>query len=279
MLPLNKYIVGDSLKQLKLIDDDSVDLCVTSPPYNKLEGNRGHLVDKVVYDEFVDKVDEDLYQESQIDILNEMYRIIKPGGSMFYNHRVRWEKGVTIHPLEWILKCDWKFRQEIVWDRTLAGNIRGWRFWPIDERIYWLYKPLDGNDKSGKELESKHSLLTSIWRIMPNKNTNHPASFPIELSSRIIYSILVGKKGVVIDPYAGSGTTLISAKLLGSDYIGIDMSTEYKTVFDNRVDSPSKDIEKHNNEIEKHFVNKTYKQRKSELPPKCTREDLFEEDV
>ena len=42
----------------------------------------------------------------------------------------RWS---NVSPLDWL-----RWTQEIIWDRTIAGNIRGWRFWQVDERIYWL---------------------------------------------------------------------------------------------------------------------------------------------
>ncbi|MFN3871331.1 MAG: DNA methyltransferase, partial [Aquificaceae bacterium] len=91
------------------------------------------------------------------------------------------------------------------------------------ERIYWLYKP-KGDNFIGEELKYKHALLTSVWRLPPEKENPHPAPFPIELPTRIIYYLLEDKKGIVIDPYCGSGTTLVAAKLLGHGYIGIDIS-------------------------------------------------------
>lgn len=69
-------------------------------------------------------------------MLNELYRITKPGGSFFYNHKIRWEKGLLLHPMDWLRKTNWIIRQEIIWDRMIAANIRGWRFWQVDERIY-----------------------------------------------------------------------------------------------------------------------------------------------
>ena len=78
----------------------------------------------------------------------------------------------------------------------IASNIRGWRFWQVDERIYWLYKP-EKNNKIGKELESKNALLTSIWRFPPERDNPHPAPFPITLPARIIISILNDNDGIV----------------------------------------------------------------------------------
>ena len=73
-------ICGDVLKVLKTLDSVSVDMGVTSPPYNKQENKKGWLVNNVVYSSSSDKKDELIYQQEQIEVLNELYRIIKPGG-------------------------------------------------------------------------------------------------------------------------------------------------------------------------------------------------------
>ena len=86
------------------------DIGVTSPPYNKRDGNKGWLVDKVSYSNSKDNTSEGKYQEEQILVLNEIYRITKPGGSFFYNHKIRRKKGVSIYPLEWLLKSDWSVK-------------------------------------------------------------------------------------------------------------------------------------------------------------------------
>lgn len=261
MKPIDKILQGDALKILKKFDDEFIDLGITSPPYNKGEKHKGWLVKNVKYDKVNDNVSEEIYQDEQIKVLNEIYRITKTGGSFFYNHKTRWNKGVMIHPMEWLLKTKWIIRQEIIWDRIIAANIRGWRFWQIDERIYWLYKPL-GNKKIGKELNSKHALLTSIWRFPPERKNGHPAPFPLVLPARIIYSILDDKKGVVLDPYVGSGTTLVAAKLLDSKYIGIDISEEYVKGSMKRIANCETEREILNKELEKHVVEKTFSKRK-----------------
>ncbi|MBD5164701.1 site-specific DNA-methyltransferase [Helicobacter sp.] len=220
-------ICGEVLCELKKLESDSIDMGITSPPYNKQENKKGWLVKNVKYDTISDKKDEATYQEEQIAVLNELYRIIKPGGSFFYNHKIRWECGVMLHPIFWIAKSKWHMRQEIIWDRGIAANIRGWRFWQVEERIFWLHKPRDKKDFIGQELESKHALLSSIWRIRPENSNTHPAPFPLALPVRCIYSILGDKGGIVIDPYCGSGTSLVAAKSLGCDFIGIDISENY----------------------------------------------------
>jgi len=261
MKPKDKIIQGDALEILNKIDDNFIDLGITSPPYNKGEKDKGWLVKNVKYNLASDNIPENIYQEQQIKVLDEIYRVTKPGGSFFYNHKNRWVRGQMLHPMEWLLKTKWTVRQEIIWDRMIAANIRGWRFWQIDERIYWLYKPID-NNKIGKELKSKHALLSSIWRFPPERKNGHPAPFPLVLPVRIIYSILDDKKGVVLDPYVGSGTVCLAAKLLGSNYIGIDISSEYVKDAEDRIKNFSNYRKVIEEEISKHIVEKTFADRK-----------------
>jgi modification methylase len=281
---INKIIQGDALNILKKLPDEIVDIGVTSPPYNKGENKKGWLVANVKYLDTTDKLPEDIYQKNQIDILNEIFRITKPGGSFFYNHKIRWEKGLMIHPMDWLRKTKWVIRQEIIWDRMIAANIRGWRFWQIEERIYWLYKP-KGENLIGEELKPKHALLTSIWRFPPERENPHPAPFPIELPTRAIYSIMDEKKGIVIDPFCGSGTTLVSAKILGHKFIGIEISKEYIKFANERLNNYKKEEMFVKNEIAKHIVLKTFKERKQlgeftgKYSPKHKKEDIDLKDM
>ncbi len=260
----SKLILGDTLTELKKLPDNFFDVGVTSPPYNKQENKKGWLVKNVKYDKACDKKEEKQYQEEQIDVLNELFRIIKPGGSFFYNHKIRWEKGILFHPIQWISKTYWNLRQEIIWDRMIAANIRGWRFWQVDERIYWLYKPKNSKDFIGEELDSKHALLTSIWRFSPEQKIEHPAPFPLALPVRCIFSILNENKGWVIDPYCGSGTTCLAAQLLENPFIGIDISEEYLKIAQNRLQNYEQELDSFYTELSKHKVNKTFEERKKE---------------
>lgn len=294
-LPINQIILGDALSELKKLPSNSIDIGVTSPPYNKGEKQKGWLVANVLYDNSVDKKEENLYQQEQIEVLNQLYRVIKPGGSFFYNHKIRWEKGLLIHPMEWISQTQWAIRQEIIWDRCIAANIRGWRFWQVEERIYWLFKPqeslsnksqqpfqnqtlpkinvhsttsnqksIQGKNLIGDELNSKHALLTSIWRFPPEKKSQHPAPYPLQLPVRCIYSLLDDKKDLtVIDPYAGSGTTLVAAKFLSHNYIGIELSPHYIDLASNRLKNYQNEKETFEEEYNKHIVKETFTQRKA----------------
>ena len=258
----NQIIHNNTLAALQGLPDEIIDLSITSPPYNKQERNNGRLVKRVVYETYKDRQPEADYQNNQVGVLDEIYRATKPGGSFFYNHKLRYLDGVMIHPLDWLKKTKWLLKQEIVWDRTIAGNIRGWRFWQVEERIFWLYKPRNGRTK-GPELASSDAKLTSIWRGLPEGNNPHPAPFPLWLPARIIISLLK-QPGLVCDPYMGSGTTLVAAKLLGHDYLGIDLDDNYCQMANDRLSRAEDERPKLKQEQKLHQVVKSYDQRKRE---------------
>ena len=252
-------IQGDTLETLRTLESDSVDMGVTSPPYNKRNVGGG-IFRAIEYDKVSDNLPEDVYQQNQIDVLNELYRIIIPGGSFFYNHKVRHLKGIATFPLEWLMKADWHIRQEIIWVRTTCTEWGGYRFHPKDERIYWLYKPVD-NNVIGTRIESKHAVCSSVWGMMPDLDNPHPAPFPVLLPLRCILSIMDGKKGLVIDPYLGSGSTAIASKLLGCCYVGIEISENYIEHARKRISEYKSYKYILDDELKTHIIKNSYKDR------------------
>lgn len=262
MTEVDRLIRGDARSELAALDAESVQVGVTSPPYNKQEKHKGWLVKNVVYDEYTDAVPEAQYRAEQVAVLNQIYRLTVPGGSFFYNHKLRWERGQLYHPMDWLRQTEWTVRQEIVWDRIIAANIRGWRFWQVEERIYWLYKPIGGR-LVGKELAAGDAKLTSIWRGAPEGRNNHPAPFPLWLPARVIIAMLgTETPGVVLDPYVGSGTTAVAAKLLGHHYLGIDRSRHYLEYAQERLDNAYSERPQLEKELELHQVGTSFKERK-----------------
>ena len=144
----------------------------------------------------------------------------------------------------------------------MASNIAPWRFWNIDERIYWLFKPFE-DEKQRPKLESRHSIMTSIWDFLPEKSSSHPAPFPLVLPVRIIYSIFGDSSGkIILDPYSGSGTTLLAASLLGHSYVGIDISETYIEMAKERLKNKDKFMQVITEEKKLHVVKQTFKERK-----------------
>ena len=98
MLELNKIHNIDCIEGMELIENNTVDLIVTSPPYNIGEG--GSAFKFRGYDVYDDNNSD--YDNFIIIALNEMYRILKPSGSLMFNHKVRTVNKECIHPLKLI---------------------------------------------------------------------------------------------------------------------------------------------------------------------------------
>lgn len=220
--PAVRLLVGDALN-LDL-PDESVDVIITSPPYNL--GNEswpmgGHEREERQGIGYEDALADEPYQEWQLAVLEELFRVARPGASLFYNHKTRTRKGVLLHPVTWLVGVKgWTIRQEIVWDREVTHNHAATLFWPVDERVYWLTK--------GKPALHGGSVgMPSVWRFHgPQPYTWHPAPFPEELPRRCLQAI--GGTGlVVLDPFAGSCTTVKVAAEMGHEAIGVDQKGEY----------------------------------------------------
>ena len=248
MLELNKIHLCDCIEGLKKLDDNSIDLVVTSPPYNlgsKKRGKNNLWNSNIDYENYTDDRDENEYQQWQIDLCNEIFRVLKPGGSLFYNHKVRSRNNQGILPSSWLLKTDLTFRQLIIWDRMCSVNVNITHYLPTTELIYWMTKGSDNVRFSRQtyQLESGKNKgqivpLTEVWQVKADMNNDHPAPYPIELVDRIIQSILAGGEDniVVLDPFIGSGTTAISAKKHGCNWIGFEMSEVYKKMAEDRIE-------------------------------------------
>jgi len=206
---------------LRRMDDNSVDLIVTSPPYNigKMHSNN------VKYGSYANNdMDESDYQSWQVRILQECYRVLTASGSVFYNHKVRIKGGIAIHPMCWILKTNFILKQEITWDMGKSANCDKIRFFPFSERIYWL-------TKNSKVKISNVNGLSDVWRCVPThqrKDQNHIAVMPDKIVQYILDSIPV-KPNLVYDPFGGSGTTLKVCMLNGINCVisEIDAGKEY----------------------------------------------------
>ena len=189
---INKVIQGDSAEVLKTFPDKSVDLIVTDPPYG-MDFQSNYRFEKH------DKIAND--KEFPLWIFDEFFRIARRGVYVF----CRWDNiGSVPNPksvLAWV-KNNWSMgdlqhehgRQ---WEAVL--------FYPQEE----------------------HEFVTRIPDVIhANKTGNslHPTEKPIELMKTII-DANVGE--IVLDPFAGSGSTLVACKQLGRKYIGIELSQKY----------------------------------------------------
>lgn len=225
-MELNKIYLGDAFKTLLTFPDKSVDIIITSPPYNL--GNNHHTGSKITqaYD---DSLPEWKYREEQLFVLAELFRVLKDDGSLFYNHKNRIKDGYQISPYEWLLDTEFTIKQELVWFNG-SQKFDKIRFYPMTERVYWLTK--SPKTKLFNAINHHDFFNKSEWPSVGSKG-KHTRAFPIEFVKDILKCFPESK--IVLDPYCGSGTTLLGAKELGKNFVGIDMSEKYCELSEERV--------------------------------------------
>jgi site-specific DNA-methyltransferase (adenine-specific) len=214
----------DNMLLMARYPDNYFDLTVTSPPYNLGEKHHTGNNKFEAYSEFIDNVPELEYQKQQVNVLNEIFRTTKDGGSLMYNHKNRIRDGKQISPYEWLFKTDWTIKQEIVWFNG-SQNFDKCRFYPMTERIYWLSK---GTSTGFFNEINQHDLIKDAAE---GTNKEHKRAFPLSLAERLIMCFPNAK--TVFDPYTGSGTTAIAAHNLKKDFVGSEIS---KTSFDKAME-------------------------------------------
>jgi modification methylase len=228
-LELNKIYNIDCLEGLKQLPDKSIDLIITSPPYNL--GKQHHTGNNrfKCYADYDDNMPETLYQKWQIEILRECYRVLKDEGSMFYNHKNRISKGIQITPYEWLFKTDFIIKQEIIWQNG-SQNFDKIRFYPMTERVYWLAK--SPNTKLFNAINHHDFFTRTEWKPVKTKGVFKRA-YPVELPQDIIKCF--PNANVILDPFMGSGTTAIAAINENRNYIGFELSKEYCDLANERI--------------------------------------------
>ena len=221
---LNRVICGDCLEVMRGIPDKSVDLVLTSPPYNL--GN-GHHTGNIRHRAYSDDLPENEYQNNQSKVLRELFRITKDGGSLFYNHKNRIKNGISITPYQWILDSEWLLKQELVWFNG-SQNFDKIRFYPMTERVYWLVKH---PDTKLNNIINHHDLFD--WAATGTSG-EHTRAFPDKMATDIFNCFPDSE--IILDPFFGSGTTGVAAKLLGRNFIGIEISEKYCEIARKRIE-------------------------------------------
>lgn len=188
-------------------------------------------IEKVGRTGYADDMPDVEYVKWQQEIAAMISLASKSGASFFYNHKIRYRDMSPIHPIDIIRTFhEWSLRQEIIWDRCGAFALNARMFAPSDERIYWLIgkgKDFTWNQPSASDL--------SIWRFPPIAEVDgHPCPFPETLPTRCIMAT-TNPDDVVLDVFAGSGTTLAAAKRLGRRAIGIELEERYCEIAADRL--------------------------------------------
>lgn len=216
----------DCLKILQNLNKNSIDLIITSPPYNL--GNKHHTGNKY-HSSYDDKMPENEYQIWQINVLNECFRVLKDNGSMIYNHKNRISKGVQISPYEWILKTKFIVKQEIVWINR-SQNFDKIRLYPFTERVYWLAK--NPKTKLINTLNKYDVFDWNEWKPVGTKG-KHTRAFPEKMVEDFLS--LFPSANIILDCFMGSGTTGIVCKNTNRKFIGIEKDKTYFEIAKKRI--------------------------------------------
>ena len=194
---------------------------ITSPPYNvgDMSGGYANLADG--YDDYADRMPHAEYVEWQQWLLAECWRHLRADGAIFYNHKPRIRDGVLWTPLE--LNPGLPLRQIIVWARASGVNWSETHLLPMHEWVLLFAKPSFRFSKAT-------SIVGDVWRIpqlQGNERPDHPAPYPLTLASRAAAILAEANDGPILDPFVGSGTTLVAAKLHGRPSVGIEINERY----------------------------------------------------
>lgn len=253
-LDINKIYEGDNLDVMVFLDDGCIDLTVTSPPYDNLRTYGGTL-------------DWDFEGVAQ-----ELYRVTKPGGVVVWvvgDATINGsETGTSFRQALYFMSLGFNLHDTMIWDKgnfSAVGALKT-RYAPVFEYMFVLCKgklrvfnPIkdrvnatvgriisgttrqaDGTmvPKSTKgKVIAKWGQRWNIWQQCPPRGHNeHPAVFPLTLAKDHITS-WSNSNDLILDPFAGSGTTGVAAADLGRNYILIEKNPEYVPIFQQRMEA------------------------------------------
>ena len=238
---LDKTVLGDTFKVCSLLPEKSVDLIIADPPYNlrKTYGNSTFSKKNAQeYEDFTRKwlsaVKPLLRENGSIYVCCDWESSLIIGkvmGELFtVRNRITWqrEKGRGA-------KANWKNGMEDIWFATNSDkytfNLNAVK---VRRRVLAPYR-VDGSPKDWKEAEGgnyRDTCPSNFWDditipfwSMP-ENTAHPTQKPEKLVAKMILASS-HKNDIVFDPFAGSGTTAVTAKKLGRHYLSIEKEKQY----------------------------------------------------
>jgi site-specific DNA-methyltransferase (adenine-specific) len=244
----HRIIIGDS-RQMTELDDKSVQLVITSPPYWQLKdyGNGGQIGFDDSYEDYINNLNL---------VWNECYRVLEDGCRLCINIGDQFARSVyygryKVIPIrtEIIKFCEtvgFDYMGAIIWQKVTTCNTTGGATimgsfpYPrngivkIDYEFILIFKK-NGNppvvsrevkEKSKLSIEEWNELFAGHWNIPGEKQDKHLAVFPEEIPRRLIKMFsFVGE--TVLDPFLGSGTTALSAKNLERNSIGYEINPDY----------------------------------------------------
>lgn len=223
---MNDIILGDCFKELKKIKSSSIDFILTDPPYeiNMKDGHAKKPLKKIMND-----------TPGSIDwkcFLEESYRVLKPNKMIFICCRT----DMIMRLSTYIQNSDLSYIHDFVWLKGDMGygnlNVMG----TTHELLIALSKGKPEKSKivliDGKE--KKRTPAIFYGKITKKEYRGHPTQKPVSLMAYILMN-RTEEGDVVLDPFAGSGSTLIAAKLLNRNFIGIEIDEEFYNIYKKRI--------------------------------------------
>ena len=262
-------LCGDAQNALSLLPDNSVQTVLTSPPYWSLRDYE--VEDQTGRDDSLGA-----YIESIVGTFDELSRVLRHDGTVWLNVGDSYTSGnrryrapdkknraraMKVRPptpeglkpkdligVPWRLAfalqdAGWWIRSEVIWHKPNAHpeSVRD-RPTKAHETIFLLSKEQDYHynieavrGPGGRRLRSVWDLPTEPVKRSNGWSDGHPAMMPLTLASRCI-AITGRRGGVVLDPYAGSGTTLLAAADHGYRWVGAEIKPSFVDLIEHRMD-------------------------------------------
>ncbi len=201
-----KIIHGDCIQELKKVPGESVDLVLTDPPYGN---DQGCCLDRR-------RIAGDEHPLIGLLALAEAYRVLRRNRCCFFFLDAKHLAFVDTFVRRY---TPYRVRSYCVWDKRMMGLSYGIR--PRHEMILALEK--------GKPSYNSGGFANVLTQTRALTNREHPHKKPVEILAPIIAHTTV-PSDVVLDPFAGSGSTGVAAMQLGRDFIGIECAFKYVQV-------------------------------------------------
>lgn len=211
-------ICGDSLKLLKNIETDSIDLILTDPPYGiNYTSSSSSISGKTIKNDSPDDINWDI-------LLQELYRVLKPKAVCFMFGRMDMFMRIGNN----VINSDFKYNHDFIWRKgdMRVGNLGA--MGTIHENAIVLSKgiqkecnPLYINQQIKKRYKAEYN-----GKISRTEYTGHPTQKPVNLLTYII-NAYSKESDTILDPFIGSGSTAVACKVTDRNFIGMDIEQEY----------------------------------------------------
>jgi DNA modification methylase len=233
-------VLQQSSESMAELPENSVHLMITSPPYN-------------VSKQYDDDLSLDEYRKLLSRVFAETYRVLVPGGRACINvANVGRKPYIPLHAflIQDLSSLGYLMRGEIIWNKaSSAGPSTAWGSWrspsnpslrDVHEYILIFSKQMFARPRTaGPATITRDEFLEltkSVWTFSAEsaKRVGHPAPFPVELPRRLI-ELYTYAGDIILDPFAGSGSTCIAAVQTGRHFVGYEKVEEYADLARKRI--------------------------------------------